>query len=327
MVLPRMYGGTCAAVRTSSSLTGMKIPRELASVLERQRDVVNLVQAVPHLGAARVRWHVDSGRWQRPRRGVIVAHSGPLDAEQRLWVDLLSAGGEGDAVLAGLTAASLDGLRGFEPTVTYVLVPHERRPRAKPGILLRRSGHLGPEHVHPARMPPRTRLPRSLIDAASWAPGDDRARAVLAAGVQQRLVRPADLRATLELLPRVHRRRLITRTLDDIAGGAEALSELDFARLLGRFGLPQPTRQGVRRDHQRRRRWLDAVFERWRLVVEIDGRWHMEAATWWADMLRDNEITVDGYRVLRFPAHVVREQPELVARQITAALRVAGWRR
>lgn len=253
-----------------------------------------------------------------------MAHSGPLDAEQRLWVDLLSAGDR--AVLAGLTAARLDGLRGFEPTITYVLVPHERRPREKSGVMLRRSGHLGAEHVHPVRMPPRTRLPRSLIDAAGWAPSDDRARAVLAAGVQQRLVRPTDLRTTLELLPRVHRRRLISRTLDDIEGGAHALSELDFARLLGRFGLPQPTRQGVRPDHQRRRRWLDAVFERWRLVVEIDGCWHMEAATWWADMLRDNEITVDGYRVLRFPAYVVREQPELVARQITAALRAAGWR-
>lgn len=309
---------------TSLSLTVMKIPGDLACVLEGQRGVVTLVQAEPHLGAARVRWYVESGRWQRPRRGVIVAHSGPLDAEQRLWVDLLSAGR--GAVLAGLTAATLDGLRGFEPTVTYVLVPHGRRPREKSGVVLRRSGHLGSAHVHPVRVPPRTRLPRSLIDAAGWAASDDRARALLAAGIQQRLLRPIDLRATLHLLPRTHRRRLIKGTLDDIEGGAHALSELDFSRLLARFGLPQPTKQGVRRDHQRRRRWLDAVFERWRLVVKIDGCWHMEAATWWADMLRDNELTVDGYQVLRFPAYVVREQPELVARQLTAALRAAGWR-
>ncbi len=42
-------------------------------------------------------------------------------------------------------------------------------------------------------------------------------------------------------------------------------------------------------------------------------------------MERDNDFTVSGYRVLRFPAFAVREQPELVARQIRAALaRAAG---
>jgi len=53
----------------------------------------------------------------------------------------------------------------------------------------------------------------------------------------------------------------------------------------------------------------------------VDGLWHMEAAAWWADMRRDNDLTVSGYRVLRFPAFAVRDQPDLVARQIAAALR------
>jgi len=59
-------------------------------------------------------------------------------------------------------------------------------------------------------------------------------------------------------------------------------------------------------------------------VVEIDGRWHMDARAWWEDMQRDNELTIDGYRVLRFPAFVVRDNPELVAMQIARALRQAG---
>jgi very-short-patch-repair endonuclease len=40
-------------------------------------------------------------------------------------------------------------------------------------------------------------------------------------------------------------------------------------------------------------------------------------------MRRDNEPTLSGYRVLRFPAFAVRDQPEAVAAQIADALRQA----
>jgi hypothetical protein len=138
--------------------------------------------------------------------------------------------------------------------------------------------------------------------------------------VQQRLTRAADLNEVIEHSSRLRRRELMRRTLADVAGGAEALSELDFCDLVRRFGLPEPDRQVLRADGQGRR-WLDAVWEKARLVVEVDGRWHMDARAWWADMQRDNELTVDGYRVLRFPAFVVRENPELVAMLIARAIR------
>jgi len=50
----------------------------------------------------------------------------------------------------------------------------------------------------------------------------------------------------------------------------------------------------------------------------------MDARAWWADMQRDNELTIDGYRVLRFPAFVVRDTSRVVAAQIARALREAG---
>jgi hypothetical protein len=191
-------------------------------------------------------------------------------------------------------------------------------------IVVHRSRLLGPADIHPARVPPRTRLARSLVDAAAWMATDDRARAVLAAGVQQRLVRADDLTAVAGRCVRLRRRSLITATLADIAGGAEALSELDFTRLVRRFGLPEPDRQAERRDSQGRRRWLDALWKKARLIVEVDGLWHMDAMAWWDDMRRDNEFTVSGYRVLRFPAFAVRHYPDAVARQVRAALRRGG---
>jgi hypothetical protein len=295
---------------------------DFAELLDRQAGVVTVASAVRYLGQPAVRWRLASGRWQRAGEGVLVTQSGPLTEEQRLWVPVLAAGD--GAVLGGLSAATLDGLAGFDDRRTYLLVPASRRVRkALSGVVIHRSRLLEPGDVHPSRLPPRTRLGRSLVDAAAWAATDRRARAILAAGVQQRLIRIADLSTVVERCSRVPRRALMRATLADVAGGAEALSELDFCDLVRRYGLPEPDRQVSRVDGQGRR-WLDAVWEWARLVVEIDGGWHMDVRTWWADMQRDNELTVDGYRVLRFPAFAVRDSPEAVAILIAKALRQAA---
>jgi hypothetical protein len=64
----------------------------LPELLARQSDVLTTAQALRHLTREAVRWRVRSARWQRPYRGVLVAHSGPLSTDQRLWVDVLRAG-------------------------------------------------------------------------------------------------------------------------------------------------------------------------------------------------------------------------------------------
>jgi Protein of unknown function (DUF559) len=281
--------------------------------------VLTVAAAIATIGEPAVRWRLHSGRWQRPCRGVLVTHSGGISETERLWIAVLGAGPQ--AVLGGLTAARLDGLTGFDDRATHLLLPACRQVRTSlPGVVVHRSRVLGPDDVHPARLPPRTRLARSLLDAAAWSGSDDRARAVLAAGVQQRLVRPDQLEAALGPRPRLRRHALIAATLADIAGGAQALSELDFARLARRYGLPAPDRQVMRLDRDGRRRWLDAYWEEAHLAVEVDGLWHMEAAAWWADMRRGNDLIISGLRVLRFPAFVVRDQPGVVAAQIRDAL-------
>jgi hypothetical protein len=224
----------------------------------------------------------------------------------------------------------LDGLHGFDEPGIHLLVPNGRQIRKEPiraplriPVVVHRSRRLTDSDAHPVRLPPRTLLPRSLVDAASWAATDDRARAVLAAGVQQRLVRPDHLMAVASTI-RIRRRELILSTLVDVMGGAEALSELDLTALIRRFGIPEPDRQVSRRDRHGRRRWLDSVWESAKLIVEVDGFWHTDAAAWWADMSRDNEFTVSGYRVLRFPAFAIRADPDRVARQIQDALTLAA---
>ncbi len=97
------------------------LSNDLDDLRGRQAGVLSVAEAIASLGEPAVRWRLATGRWQRVCRGVIVTQSGPLTEEQRLWVPLLAAGD--GAVLAGLTAAELAGLTGFDDQRTYLLIP------------------------------------------------------------------------------------------------------------------------------------------------------------------------------------------------------------
>jgi len=174
--------------------------------------------------------------------------------------------------------------------------------------------------------PPAIRGPRSVVDAARWARHDDRARAVVAAAFQQRLVTGDDVEQALAALPKVRRRAVIEEALADARGGVQSLPEAQFLRLCRAAGLPRPTCQVRRIDSAGSRRYLDALFDEWQVHVEIDGAQHMDVRQWWADMKRQNDLWVPGGRVLRFPSWAVRHRPDEVAAQVRAALIAAGWR-
>ncbi len=62
-------------------------------------------------------------------------------------------------------------------------------------------------------------------------------------------------------------------------------------------------------------------------MAEIDGAQHAEDPLQrWDDMARDIDLGLDGYQTLRFPAWLIRTNPQLVARTIFQALRRAGYR-
>jgi hypothetical protein len=305
----------------------------LSEVLVAQEGVLSTSTALRFMSEDQLRWKIASGRWQKPSRGVVIGQSGPLTERQLLRVALLRAGPR--SALAGLTAARLDGFKGFDDKAPfadrpiYLLVPYGYKRRTPPlglNVVTHYSQVLADADVHPTRQPRRTRIARSLVDAAAWMPTDRGAAAILAAGVQQGLARAADLRLVADRIETRRRRKLIIEALGDIAGGSQAISELDFIRLVVRpFGLPEPSRQLSRRDRHDRRRWIDAAWDDCKLAVEIDGAHHTEDPLQrWDDMERDIDLMLDGYQILRFPAWLVRENPGYVARRILEALGKAG---
>jgi hypothetical protein len=164
------------------------------------------------------------------------------------------------------------------------------------------------------------------VDAARWAHHDERARAVVAAAFQQRLITGDDVEQVLAALPKVRRRAVIQEAIADARGGVHSLPEAQFLRLCRAAGLPRPSCQ-VRRVGSSGSRWyLDALFDEWQVHIEIDGGHHMDVRQWWADMKRQNDLWIPGSRVLRFPSWAVRNRPDDVVTQVRAALIAAGWR-
>ena len=231
-----------------------------------------------------------AGRWQAWGRAIIL-HNGELTREERWRAGVLNCGPR--AVLASFSVAEFLGLRDWERDEIHVIAPAGVREPRVPGlpiILHRTTRPL--EIVGGGRC---QNLPAALVLAAASFTDPRPACGILAAGVQQRLVTAEQLAAALIAAPRTRHRAVLRAAVNDIAMGAEALSEIDFARLCRRHHLPEPERQRIRPEPSGRRRYLDVEWklrDGRRLVVEVDGAFHTKVRRWWRDQLRQNEVTI-----------------------------------
>lgn len=263
-----------------------------------------------------------SGVW-RSYGGVVVQHNGALSGQQAEWVAVLLAGP--GAVLGAVSAMRAAGVRVDAPPRPQVVIPALRRAPRTDLFDVRRSRLLGVSEVHPARQPPVLRLARATLDATSLLRQPDEVRALLCVPVQQRLLRVPDLRAALMRLGPHPGRGLVLRTLDALESGAQTQHEVEFERLVRRGGLPAPDHQVMRVTPQGRR-YLDALWERYGVHVEIDGLAHMWVTQWVADLARTNELEIGrAERRLRFPGHLLTEDAAGVLDQLTRALQAGGW--
>ena len=98
---------------------------------------------------------------------------------------------------------------------------------------------------------------------------------------------------------RDRRRSFVHAVLLDLLGGARSIGELEFARECRVRGLPEPTRQVLRRTG-RGRSYLDVLWEEWGVIVEIDGIQHSWATEVVSDALRQNALTLQRGVVLVF---------------------------
>ena len=261
---------------------------------------------------------VAAGRWQRIGRAVVL-HNGPLTLRQRWRVALLNCGPR--SVLTAFTALEALGLSGWQRETIHVLAPAGVAAPALGDVRLHRASVVHPDEWLRARRCHRA-APAAIVAASTFRTARP-AVGLLAATVQQRLVSAGDLSTALACATRTRHRAALLAAVGDIEMGAHALSEIDFVRLCRRNGLPRPTQQVVRVEPDGRRRYLDAEWllaDGRRVVVEVDGAVHLAPRTWFDDQLRQNEVSLSGAVVLRYPSVVVREEPGIVVAQLRRAL-------
>lgn len=269
-----------------------------------------------------MRANIRAVRWQRPHRGIVVLHNGPLTTTQQTWLALVTA--QHGAALAGLSALLEDQLRGFDRDRAQVVLPMGAREPPLPWASYHWSTQLGDADVHPLRQPRRTRPARSAIDEARWSAHKVRARVIVLATAQQRIVLPRDLCNALARRGSPRNRAMILESIQDAAGGIQSLPGTDFERIRRRCRLPAPSRQVVlqRRDGKL---YLDVEWRRYAARCEIHGIPHSFVAQWDGDVDRTNEITLDGPRLLIFTSYAVRRRQKRVGYQLIRLLRRGGW--
>lgn len=282
-------------------------------VLIAQDGVLTRQQALQLMSRHQLYALVGSGRWTNPATGVFVNHNGPLTERQREWVALLAA--PPGSVLGGLTALRLDGFTAFTPEAPVVVAKMGASKIGYADICLHWSTFLDDRDVHPLRAPRRTRPARSVVDAASWEPQQKRAREIVLAAAQRGIIAPQQLREALTRRGACRHRGLIVESYLDAGGGIQSLPERDFDRLRRECGLPAPDRQSVLRRADGKY-YLDVWWKRFNLACEVHGIPHMRVENWDDDLIRGNEVTIDGRRTLFFSSYAIRRHPATVKDQL-----------
>jgi very-short-patch-repair endonuclease len=158
---------------------------------------------------------------------------------------------------------------------------------------------------------------RTLVDLAPTTPPAELERLVEEMQVQ-RLAAPDELAEAIRRAsgrPGITKLRAACDLLDE-PFFTRSEAERRLRRLVRAAGLQTP------RMNARIAGWeVDAVWERARLVVEVDGyRYHRTRAKFERDRLKDAELLVAGYRVLRVTWRQLTREPERVVAMIAAAL-------
>lgn len=296
--------------------------RELADLDSRGRGGITTLRILRALGVSYDETHaeISAGRWHRVGRRAISV-TGPLPTSElaRWWWAVVEVGG--GAALDGESSLQSWGLARWVTDGVHVSIDRGARYHRTDGVtvhVLRDRGETGRDGI------PRTPAAIATLRAAMWAKTDRQAAALLSMPVQQRIVTPAELTAAWSQVGRCPRKDVLSQLVPLVADGAQALSEIDFARLGADRGWPQPDRQAVMRT-PRGRIYLDVRFRAYRTICEVNGIQHYEGTAVVDDAVRRNAHAIGTDTALEIPAVGLVLDPRPLLDQVEQALRKGGW--
>jgi very-short-patch-repair endonuclease len=118
------------------------------------------------------------------------------------------------------------------------------------------------------------------------------------------------------------------RAARKVRRGVDSPMESRLRMLLVLAGLPEPAvDHRIRDDYGNVRRRFDLSYPSVRLIVEYDGRQHVEIQkNWESDLERREEFDDHGWRILVVTSKGIYREPARTVARVHQALRDRGWR-
>jgi very-short-patch-repair endonuclease len=292
----------------------LPIPNDTRLLLRLQDGVITREQALgtgasPRLIARLVR----DERWSPLERGVFCQGLAEPTFRQRAWAGALLGGDR--AALGGGAALSLAGAFP-EPQSIQVVLPAESRRRLplRYSCLHDNIGRL----AHRRGILPCVRMEDAILDLAPELDLEGFVGVVTDAA-RLRITTLPRVRRALAGRSRVARRGDLEGVLLDLEGLESKLEYLYQRDVEAAHRLPRSRRQPTSRLGR-----IDACYEEYQLLVELDGRLgHLSGR--FRDLERDNGHALLALTTLRYGSFDVRDRPCAVAGQVCAALQLRGW--
>lgn len=313
-----------AGVVTLCSMT-RELPSTLRYLARNQSGVVSRPQALrAGLSPGMIKFRVSSDRWQQIHPGVYAIFTGKLSRETRLWAAVLSAGA--GAVLSHETAAELHRLIDKPTETIHLTIPAGRRVRAVEGVSLYRSARAV-EPSEAGTYPPRTKIEETVLDLTQTAATFDDVCGWVTRAFARDLADEEGLRAAMMARTRLRwRSDLHELIVAAAAGGDHSVLEFRYHRDVERVhGLPESDRQVAFTTSAGRRGRRDRVYEKYGVVVELDGRLAHPAENQRKDKSRDNAAAAVGMQSLRYGWAEVKWEACATAVEVAKVLRRHGW--
>ena len=301
-----------------------ELPSTLRYLAQRQNGVVSRSQALrAGLSADMIKFRLRSGRWRLMHRGTYATFTGTPGRSAWLWAAVLSAGR--GAALSYETAAELHRLTDKPAESIHVTVPCDRRVMAVEGVSLHRSARVM-QAVQGNTYPPRTKVEETVLDLTPTAQSFDDVCGWVTRAVARELTDESRLHAAMSARTRLRWRADLHELIVAAASGDHSVLEFRYDRDVERaHGLPESVRQVPFATPGGRRGRRDRVYEKYGVVVELDGRLAHPAENYWKDKTRDNAAAAAGKQSLRYGWAQVRWEACATAAEVATVLRLHGW--
>jgi hypothetical protein len=302
-----------------------EIPASLREQALWQAGLITREQALRSgLSRSAVTSKLDHGRWMRVYQGVYATFTGSMGRDAQLWASLLYAGP--GARLSHETAAELIRLMDRRSRLIHITIPAGRRVLSPAGVMIHRSSSPYAGWRFARGIPPHTLAEETVIDLVHAADDLNDVIGYVTGAFARNMTDVDRLRREAAARGRLRWRADLDEIILAGAGGAHSVLEYRYDRDVERaHGLPPAAKQARFTKPDGSRGYRDRYYEKYGLIIELDGKQYHPGEYRGRDQERDNDAVATVGSTLRYGWTDVTRRPCASAVQVHAALTKRGY--